>query len=178
MYHFHQSWDLHRPDHLGINQSLTDLDIESSDILKGYKIALIISGSVAAYKTPHLVRALRRLGASIHIYLSENASRFVAKDALMWCNGGTEVITTLTSKAEHLSSATPFDLYLVAPASYQTINGFATGAAHTPILATLAAALGRLKGCCRLPLRPGANSGDFCCLKKMPMKAPLFPASM
>jgi phosphopantothenoylcysteine decarboxylase/phosphopantothenate--cysteine ligase len=156
-----KQWDFKKK--ITNDHALGDLEIaasEMSNLLQGFHIALMITGSISAYKTPNLVRALRRLGATITIYLSEQACRFVAIDALMWCNGGKEVISHLSPRAEHVS--TQIDLYLVVPATYETINGFANGSAHTTILATLAAGLGRLEqGKSEIILAPAMN-GDMC----------------
>jgi len=54
-------------------------------------------------------------------------------------------VTALTWRAEHLSDAKPFDCYLVAPATYNTIGKMAAGVADTVVTSALASALGRMQ---------------------------------
>jgi phosphopantothenoylcysteine decarboxylase/phosphopantothenate--cysteine ligase len=68
----------------------------------------------------------------------------VARDALAWaCDR--PVVVDLTADAEHLSDSAPFDVYLVAPATYSVIGKCAHGIADTPVTATLASAIGRME---------------------------------
>ena len=46
-------------------------------ILRGKKILLGITGGIAAYKMPILVRLLKKAGAVIKVVLTENAKEFV-----------------------------------------------------------------------------------------------------
>jgi phosphopantothenoylcysteine decarboxylase/phosphopantothenate--cysteine ligase len=157
-YPIDQPWHLQKPP---LKKSI-DIDVTITHaLLKNRKIALLVTGSIAAYKTPNLARELRKLGAEVWVYVSEKARQFVAIEALSWCSGGHTVVLDLSAKAEHLSDALPFDLYLVAPASYQTINQLANGAASNPILTALAVALGRLeKKECDILICPAMN-GDM-----------------
>lgn len=68
----------------------------------------------------------------------------MGREALEWstCN---PLVTRLTWRAEHLSDAAPFDAYLVAPATYNTLGKVAAGVADTVVTAALASALGRLR---------------------------------
>ncbi len=123
--------------------TLADRDLpQLSDALAGREIALLVTGSIAAFKTPMVARELRRHGAQVTAYASKSALRYVAAEALAWsCNR--PIITELSAEAEHLSDTRPFDAYLLAPATYNTINKFAAGIADTVVTSALAAALGR-----------------------------------
>jgi phosphopantothenoylcysteine decarboxylase/phosphopantothenate--cysteine ligase len=124
--------------------SLSDHDVvKLSTHLENKRVALVVTGGIAAYRTPDLARTLRRHGAEVTAFASSDALRYVAEDALAWSTNRA-VITQLGYEAEHLSDANPFDAYLVAPATYNTINKVATGIADTPITALLASALGRV----------------------------------
>ena len=52
------------------------------EALKGREIALMVSGSIAAFKTPMLARQLRRHGAEVTAYASQSALKYVAAEAL------------------------------------------------------------------------------------------------
>ena len=46
-------------------------------ILQGKKILLGISGGIAAYKTPELVRRLKDQGADVRVVMTEGAKAFI-----------------------------------------------------------------------------------------------------
>jgi phosphopantothenoylcysteine decarboxylase/phosphopantothenate--cysteine ligase len=113
-----------------------------SNHLRGKRIALLVTGGIAAMKTPLIARSLRKFGATVVAFVSQEALRYVTIEALEWSTIN-PVISQLTAKAEHLSDQSPFDLYLVAPATYNTINKFRYGIADGVITSCLASALGR-----------------------------------
>lgn len=124
------------------------------DALHGVRIALMITGGIAAYTTPTLARSLRRQGAEVQAFCSSEALRYVTAETLEWATTR-PCITRLTPAAEHLSDDAPFDLHLVAPASYNTIGKFVAGIADTVVTASLASALGRLeRGECGILVAP------------------------
>ncbi|MFO0784452.1 MAG: flavoprotein [Phycisphaerales bacterium] len=110
--------------------------------LDGARVALMVTGGIAAFKAPMVARALRRQGAQVTAFASAEALRYVTRDTLEWSTAN-RVVVELTAEAEHLSDSAPFDVYLVAPASANTIAKVAHGIADTPVTATLASALGR-----------------------------------
>lgn len=135
------SWDLSPPR----SAPLGDHDVPlASRTLAGKRVALLVTGGIAAMKAPQLARALRRHGADVTAWASTEALRYVAAEALAWATTR-PVVTALTPDAEHLSDAAPFDAYLVAPATYNTINKAALGIADSPLSSGLATALGKLE---------------------------------
>jgi phosphopantothenoylcysteine decarboxylase/phosphopantothenate--cysteine ligase len=95
-------------------------------------------------KAPFLARGLRRHGAIVTAFASDEALRYTTVDALEWSTTR-PVVTRLSPSAEHLSDAEPFDAYLVAPATYNTLNAFRHGIANSLVTTTLASALGRME---------------------------------
>jgi phosphopantothenoylcysteine decarboxylase/phosphopantothenate--cysteine ligase len=134
-------WDFSAPRSAAIGDH--DVPIVSEH-LKGRRIALLVCGGIAAMKTPALARALRRRGADVTAFCSSEALHYVGREALEWstCN---PLVTQLTWRAEHLSDGTPFDAYLVAPATYNTIGKAAAGIADGVVTAALASAFGRMQ---------------------------------
>ncbi len=125
-----------------------------SQRLAGRRIALLVTGGIAAMKTPQLARGLRRHGAEVVAFASDDALRYVAREALEWATCA-PVVTGLTWAAEHLSDGTPFDAYLVAPATHNTIAKMACGIADTVVTSALASALGRMEqGRTRIVIAP------------------------
>lgn len=124
------------------------------DHLAGKRIALLITGGIAAMKAPTLARSLRRQGAEVTAFISDEGLRYVTAETLAWSTNR-PVISKLSSRAEHLSGEERFDAYLVAPATYNTINKMACGIADGVITATLASALGRMeRGSCSVIVCP------------------------
>jgi phosphopantothenoylcysteine decarboxylase/phosphopantothenate--cysteine ligase len=112
--------------------------------LDGVRVALMVTGGIAAFKSPLLARALRRQGALVTAFCSEEALRYVTQDALEW-SSAQPVVVRLSAHAEHLSDASPFDAYLVAPATAASIGRMAHGIAEGVIGATMASAIGRME---------------------------------
>ena len=77
--------------------------------LQGKRIALLITGSIAALKAPLIARSLRRQGADVVAFASGEALRYTTIEALEWSTTN-PVITKLTAEAEHLSDDNPFTI--------------------------------------------------------------------
>ena len=112
--------------------------------LQGVRVALLVTGGIAAFKAPMIARALRRQGAQVTAFCSEEALRYVTQDAMEWSTTN-PVVVRLSAHAEHLSDGAPFDAYLVAPATAATIARMACGLAEGVVGATLASAIGRME---------------------------------
>lgn len=110
--------------------------------LQGKDIALLVSGGIAAYKSPSLVRHFRQYGANVHVYLTPEAKEYVTERSLEWASTN-PIISNLSSNAEHLQDS--IDAYVIAPATYNTIGKFAQGIADNALTTTLTSALGRLE---------------------------------
>ena len=113
-------------------------------MLAGKNILLVITGGIAAYKTPDLVRRLKGAGADVTCVLSQSATRFVTELALQSVSAN-RVYTDLFSLNDehemgHIRLARDADLVLVAPATANTIakmaHGEADNLATTLLLAT------------------------------------------
>lgn len=134
-------WDFSPPP----PSDLGDHDVpQEGQRLQGRRVALLLTGSIAAMKAPLVARALRRQGADVVAFASGEALRYVTEETLAWSTTH-PVVTRLTPAAEHLSDSAPFDAYLLAPATYNTINKMRYGIADGVITATLGSALGRLE---------------------------------
>lgn len=130
-----------------------EVALDSTHLL-GRRIALVVTGGIAALRTPDLARALRRRGAEVTAFCSADALPFVGRQALEWATCR-PVITALGWRAEHLSDGEGFDAWLVAPATANTLAKLACGIADTPVSAALASALGRMeRGQTQLLLAP------------------------
>ena len=135
------TWDFTPPAPSELNDRQVRLE---GNHLTGKRIALLVTGSIAAMKAPLIARALRKQGADVVAFASSEALRYVTVEALAWSTTH-EVVTKLTPAAEHLSDEEPFDAYLVAPATYNTINKIRFGIADGTVTAAVASAIGRME---------------------------------
>lgn len=108
-------------------------DDPARDPLTGAQILLGVTGSVAAYKTPELVRRLGEAGAAVRVVLTHGGAQFVAPLALQSVSGE-PVRTALLDPAEesamdHIALARWADRLLVAPASADCLARLAAGRA-------------------------------------------------
>ena len=99
--------------------------------LKGKKILLAVSGSIAAYKTAELVRLFVKQGAEVQVLMTTSAKDFVTPVTLAVLSGK-PVISAFVSSEEgmwnnHVSLGLWADVYLLAPASANTLAKFAHG---------------------------------------------------
>jgi len=106
-------------------------------------ILLCISGGIAAYKAPELVRQLRAQGANVQVVLTRSAENFVSETSLQAVSGKPVRNSLWDKSAEsamsHIELARWADCLLMAPATANLVSNLATGA--TPdLLTTLALA--------------------------------------
>ena len=93
-----------------------------------------ITGGIAAYKTPELVRELRAAGAVVRAVLSHSAAQFVAAGALAAV--GAELVDDRETGMLHIDLARWADIVLIAPATAHLLARLASGAADD-LLTTL-----------------------------------------
>ena len=108
--------------------------------LFGKKIVLGVTGGIAAYKSPDLVRRLREQGAEVQVVMTAGARQFVTPITFQAVSGR-EVRDDLWDPAGeaamgHIELARWADLVLVAPATADFIARLASGRADD-LLATL-----------------------------------------
>lgn len=114
--------------------------------LEGKTVLLGVTGGIAAYKAPDLVRTLRAAGARVRVVLTRAAHEFVTPLSLQTVSG--EPVATdlfdLTQESEigHIDLADHVDVVLIAPATANLVAKAAAGMADdlltTVLLATRA----------------------------------------
>jgi phosphopantothenoylcysteine decarboxylase/phosphopantothenate--cysteine ligase len=96
-------------------------------------IVLGISGGIAAYKTPELVRRLRERGADVQIVMTASAEEFVTPTSLQAVSGRPIRTNLWDKEAEasmsHIELARWADLVLIAPATAEIMARLAGGGA-------------------------------------------------
>ncbi len=122
-----------------------DITGSKGNELGGKKVALLVSSSVASFKTPEIARELMRYGADVHIVMTQATEKMVGADLLEWATGN-PVVHELTGRLEHIAlagrSSTHVDLVLIAPATANTIGKLASGIDDTPVTTVAATAIG------------------------------------
>ncbi|MEO6669936.1 MAG: bifunctional phosphopantothenoylcysteine decarboxylase/phosphopantothenate--cysteine ligase CoaBC [Ferruginibacter sp.] len=112
-------------------------------MLKGKKVLLGISGSIAAYKSATLVRLLVKAGAEVKVIMTPSATHFIAPLTLSTLSKN-EVLSELSennSWANHVMLGRWADIMIVAPLSCNTLAKMATGLCDNLLLAVYLSAV-------------------------------------
>jgi phosphopantothenoylcysteine decarboxylase / phosphopantothenate---cysteine ligase len=107
-------------------------------MFKGKKILLAVTGSIAAYKAPLIVRLLVKEGADVKVLMTPAAKDFVTPLTLSTVSRN-PVISELFSEdswSNHVMIGRWADLMLVAPLSCNTLAKMANGFCDNMLLAT------------------------------------------
>jgi len=108
--------------------------------MKSLNVLLGVSGGIAAYKSPELVRRLRARGADVQVVLTHSAAEFVTETALQAVSGHPVRNSLWDRDAEasmgHIELARWADRIVIAPATADILSKLATGAA-SDLLTTL-----------------------------------------
>jgi phosphopantothenoylcysteine decarboxylase / phosphopantothenate---cysteine ligase len=102
-------------------------------MLKGKRILLGVTGSIAAYKAVELLRELVKRGAEVQVVMTEAATKFVAPLTFETLSRQPVLLHMFSlsygSKIGHIEATQRADVFLVAPATAQTIARMALGLA-------------------------------------------------
>jgi len=115
-------------------------------MITGARITLLVSGSIAAYKSAELVRELIKAGAKVNVAMTPAATEFITPLTMQTLSGNKVSCDLFEHSAElsmgHIRLADETDLVLVAPATADLIAkcacGFADSVATSILLATKA----------------------------------------
>lgn len=104
------------------------------------KIALGVTGGIAAYKAAEIVRLLQDRGIRVQVIMTQAAQEFIRpltfaalsgeKVITGMFSGGEEHEPNISSAVEHIAVAQSIDALLVAPATADILAHFAQGIAH------------------------------------------------
>jgi len=122
----------------------SDISASVSETLSGKIIVMGVTGSIAAVRVVDLIRDLIRRGASVHCTMSPAAQQILHPYALEYASAH-PVITEITGRVEHVQFCGvegEADLFLIAPATANTIGKIANGIDDTPVTTFATTALG------------------------------------
>lgn len=114
-------------------------------MLKDKNILLGITGGIAAYKTCLLIRLYKRAGANVRVVVTPNALKFVTKLTLQTLSNNEVYVEQFDIdeyKPEHIA-LTEADIFVIAPATANTIGKIANGICDN-LLTTTACAFNKL----------------------------------
>lgn len=109
-------------------------------MLKGKKILIGVTGGIAAYKTATVVRLLVKEGCEVKVLMTERAKDFITPLTLSTLSKN-PVLSDFFSPENgnwnsHIDLGLWADLFLIAPATANTISKMANGLADNLLLAT------------------------------------------
>lgn len=107
-------------------------------------ILLGVSGSISAYKAADLTNQLTKAGYNVQVIMTKNSTAFITPLTLQTLSKNPVSLDVMEEKIadqiQHITLAKKADLFLVAPASANTISKLAHGLADD-MLSTVALAL-------------------------------------
>ncbi len=107
--------------------------------LTGKSILLGVTGSISAYKACEIARLFVKAGAQVHVVMTPSAERFVSAltfEALTRNAVLTEKSESWASELNHIELGKKCHLFLIAPATANTINKIAQGFADNILTQT------------------------------------------
>ncbi len=112
-------------------------------MLTGKHVVVGVSGGIAAYKTPLLIRLLRTAGAEVKVAATRNALEFVTELTLQTLSGNkvySDVFApTNDHSTEHVSLPDWADMMIIAPATANVLGKMANGIADDALTTTFLA---------------------------------------
>lgn len=127
-------------------------------MLNGKKVLIGITGGIAAYKICELIRMYKRQNAIVQVVCTPNALNFVTKltlQNLSQNNVATDEFEIPDFKPEHIAYANDYDIFIIAPASANTISKLAAGICDN-LLTSIACAFQK-----PIIIAPAMNTGMY-----------------
>ncbi len=126
-----------------------------ADLLKDKKVLLGITGSISAYKAAEIARLFVNTGAKVRVIMTEASKKFIAPLTLETLTGNRVLDDSnedWTNDFNHIGIGKWADVFIIAPATANTINKLSNGIADN-ILTSTALACSKTK-----VLAPAANT--------------------
>lgn len=115
--------------------------------LTGKSVLLGVTGSISVYKACDLARLFIKAGAQVHVVMTASAERFVSAltfEALTRNPVLTETSESWSSEMNHIDIGKKCDVFVVAPATANTINKLSQGIADNILTQTVLAFRGQM----------------------------------
>jgi len=109
-------------------------------MLKGKTVLVGVSGGIASYKMANCVSMLLKLGADVHVLMTENACNFINPITFETLTNNKCIVDTFDRNFQfhvaHVSLAKKADVFLIAPATANVIGKLANGIADDMLTTT------------------------------------------
>lgn len=102
-------------------------------MLKDRNILLGVTGSIAAYKAVDIARRLKDHGAAVSVVMTGAASRFITPYTFEAVTGNKVCTDLFKDPFSHIELSKKSDLFIIAPATANTINKLSCGLADNLI---------------------------------------------
>ncbi|MDQ1592340.1 MAG: phosphopantothenoylcysteine decarboxylase / phosphopantothenate---cysteine ligase [Pyrinomonadaceae bacterium] len=104
------------------------------------RVALGVSGGIAAYKAAEILRGLQRAGCEVRVAMTEHATRMIAPLTFRALSGAHVIVDDYApdnpDPIAHITFSQTVELFLVAPATANIIAKFANGVADDFLTST------------------------------------------
>ena len=126
-------------------------------LLTGRTVVLGVTGGIAAYKSVEIVSRLRKLGATVHVIMTKNATEFVTPLTFETMSANPVITDTFARperwEVEHIALAQKAEVFVIAPATANIMAKLAWGLADDMLSTTALATKAPLL------LAPAMNTG-------------------
>src|SRR5947207_2528167 len=107
---------------------------------RGKRVALGVTGGIAAYKAIEVLRGLQRAGCEVRIAMTRHACEFIQPLTFRALSGSYVVVDDYApdnpDPIAHITFSQTIDLFIVAPATANTLAKFANGVADDFVTST------------------------------------------
>lgn len=127
--------------------------------LNNKKIIVGVSASISVYKAADLVSSLKKMGADVHVIMTKSATELISPLVFESLSGNKCHVDIFekSSSIEHIAITKKTDLFIVAPATANTIADMAHGHCDSMLTATFAA----LDKNCPVVIAPAMNTNMY-----------------
>ncbi|MCI1958888.1 MAG: bifunctional phosphopantothenoylcysteine decarboxylase/phosphopantothenate--cysteine ligase CoaBC [Clostridia bacterium] len=112
-------------------------------MLKGKTVLVGVTGGIASYKMANCVSMLIKLGADVHVLMTQNATNFINPITFETLTGNKCIVDTFDRNFQfnvaHVSLAKKADVFLISPATANIIGKIANGIADDMLTTTVMA---------------------------------------
>lgn len=115
-------------------------DITAQENFSGKRVALAVSGGIAAYKAIEILRGLQRAGCEVRVAMTRHACEFIQPLTFHALSGSYVVVDDYApdnpDPIAHITFSQSVDLFVVAPATANVLAKFANGVADDFVTST------------------------------------------
>src|SRR6188472_3420362 len=126
-------------------------------MLKGKKILLGITGSIAGYKSAFLVRLLVKAGAEVKVIMTPSSTDFISKLTLSTLSKNKVLVELFDEEswANHVMLGRWADVMIIAPLSCNTLAKMAAGSCDNLLMAVY------LSATCKVAVAPAMDEDMY-----------------